>query len=151
MVLSIHSALREGLEFHDGSPITADDVEFTILKAQEPALKSPKRANWEGVTIEKIDERHVRFYLKAALCAIFENTTLGILPKMIWKNASADQFSFSEFNIRPVGSGPYEVSDIKRNSSGIPEYYDLAPFANYAQEKPHTRTCKSAFIAMRMH
>ena len=63
--------LREGLEFHDGSPITADDVEFTILKAQEPALKSPKRANWEGVTIEKIDERHVRFTLKAALCAIF--------------------------------------------------------------------------------
>ncbi|MEK7134754.1 MAG: peptide ABC transporter substrate-binding protein [Patescibacteria group bacterium] len=139
--------LREGLEFHDGSPITADDVEFTILKAQEPALKSPKRANWEGVTIEKIDERHVRFTLKQPYAPFLENTTLGILPKMIWKNASADQFSFSEFNIRPVGSGPYEVSDIKRNSSGIPEYYDLAPFANYALEKPHIKNVQIRFYS----
>ena len=139
--------LREKIEFHDGSLITADDVEFTISKAQEPALKSPKRANWEGVVVEKIDERHVRFVLKQPYAPFLENTTLGIMPKAIWKNADAEQFSFSEFNIRPVGSGPYEISDIKRNASGIPEYYDLVPFGNYALGKPYIRDVQVRFYS----
>lgn len=137
--------LRENIFFHDGSPITADDIEFTVLKAQDPALKSPKRANWEGVTVEKIDERQIRFTLKQPYAPFLENTTLGIIPKAIWKNADTEQFSFSEFNIRPIGSGPYEISDIKRNASGIPEYYDLVPFKNFALGKAYIHDIRIRF------
>ena len=42
--------LRSNIIFHNGTPITADDVIFTVLKAQDPDVKSPKRANWEGVS-----------------------------------------------------------------------------------------------------
>ena len=49
--------LRENIKWHDGEPVTADDVVFTIEKAQDPTLRSPKRAVWEGVVVEKVDEQ----------------------------------------------------------------------------------------------
>lgn len=143
--LSYTFILREKIEFHDGTPITTDDVEFTVLKAQDPTLKSPKRASWEGVQVEKIDERRIRFVLKQPYSPFLENTTIGIMPKTIWKNADSEQFSFSEFNIEPIGSGPYKISALKRNKSGIPEYYDLVPFRAYALGKPHIKNIRMSF------
>lgn len=137
--------LREDIEFHDGTPITTDDVEFTILKAQDPTLKSPKRASWEGVRVEKLDQRRIQFVLKQPYSPFLENTTIGIMPKTIWKNADSEQFSFSEFNIEPVGSGPYKISALKRNKSGIPEYYDLIPFRTYALGKPYIKNIRMSF------
>src|SRR3990167_5385089 len=45
--------LREGVRFHDDTPITADDLIFTIQKITDPSIKSPKRGNWDGITLEK--------------------------------------------------------------------------------------------------
>jgi ABC-type transport system substrate-binding protein len=61
--------LRDDARFHDGTPVTADDVEFTIQKAQDPALKSPRRAAWEGVTIEKNRPASHSFYSQATICS----------------------------------------------------------------------------------
>jgi ABC-type transport system substrate-binding protein len=41
--------LRPNAKFTDGSPVSADDVVFTVKKAQDPAIKSPEYANWSGV------------------------------------------------------------------------------------------------------
>lgn len=90
--------IRDNARFHDGTPVTADDVIFTISKITNPSIKSPKRGNWDGVTIERIDERTVTFRLKRAYTPFIYNLTLGILPKHIWKNVSDDEFSFSQFN-----------------------------------------------------
>src|SRR3989344_4632334 len=38
--------LRESATFHDGTPVTAEDVLFTIAAAQNPDIKSPRRADW---------------------------------------------------------------------------------------------------------
>ncbi len=124
--------LREDAVFHDGAPVTADDVLFTIQKAQDPGIKSPKRANWEGVTAEKKGERAVTLTLKQPYAPFLENATLGILPKRLWTEANTDQFPFSPRMIDAVGSGPYRIERIKRNSSGIPVAYELAPFRAYA-------------------
>ena len=40
------------------------DVLYTIQKIQDPSLKSPKRANWDGVTVEKVSNKTVKFNLK---------------------------------------------------------------------------------------
>jgi peptide/nickel transport system substrate-binding protein len=45
--------LKQGLVFHDGTPITADDVIYTINQAKDPLIKSPRKINWEGVTVLK--------------------------------------------------------------------------------------------------
>ena len=128
--------LKENLFWHDGEPVTADDVVFTINAAKNPAIKSPIRANWEGVEIETPDPRTVKFSLKKPYAPFLENTTLGILPKHVWKNAAPEQFSLSEFNRQPVGSGPYQVKKNKRSSAGIITAYELKSFGDYALGKP---------------
>lgn len=129
--------LRDDAYFHNGDKVTADDVVFTILKAQDSALKSPKRANWEGVSVEKINDLEVKFALKQAYSPFLENATLGILPKNIWKEAGSEQFSFSEFNVLPIGSGPYKITKVKKNSSGIPSYYELSSFKRFVLGAPY--------------
>lgn len=134
--LSYTFVLRDDVTFHDGETVTTQDILFTIERAKDPALKSPKRANWEGVQVEVVNEKEIRFLLRQPYSPFVENLTLGILPKHIWKDADAEQFSFSQYNIEPIGSGPYKIDKIKRNASGVPMYYYLSPFKDYALGKP---------------
>jgi len=117
--------LKEGITFHDGSPITADDVVFTVQSAKNPEIKSPRRANWEGVEVVALDEHTVAFTLREPYGLFLENTTLGILPKHLWGAITAEEFTFSDLNSDPVGSGMYRVASIKKNSSGVPSEYKL--------------------------
>ncbi|HBV01148.1 MAG TPA: hypothetical protein DEF00_01990 [Candidatus Taylorbacteria bacterium] len=135
--LSYTFYIRENARFHDGVKVTSDDVLFTLQKAQDPALKSPKRASWEGVTVEKIGEREIRFTLRQPYSPFVENATIGILPKHLWKEADAEQFQFSPINIEAVGSGPYKIEKIKRNNLGIPFYIELSSFNDYALGRPY--------------
>ena len=129
--------LRQNATFQNGMPVTADDVVYTIQKAQDPALKSPVAANWDGVAVAAIDAHTVQFTLKQPYAPFVENATLGILPKQLWQNVSDDEFSFSDLNSSPVGSGPFEIGSISRSASGIPTSYDLKPFNNYALGAPY--------------
>lgn len=129
--------IRDDAYFHNGDRVTADDVVFTILKAQDSALKSPKRASWEGVAVEKINDQEVKFSLKQAYSPFLENATLGILPKNVWKEAGSEQFSFSEYNVLPIGSGPYKITKVKKNSSGVPSSYELSSFKKFTLGAPY--------------
>lgn len=137
--------LRDGVTFHDGTVVTAGDVAYTVQKAQDPALKSPLRANWDGVGVEAVDERTVRFTLKSAYAPFIENLTLGILPKSRWEGVSDEEFPFSELDAEPVGSGPYRVDSISRTSSGIPSIYVLKSFGRYALGEPYLATLTVRF------
>jgi peptide/nickel transport system substrate-binding protein len=128
--------LKKGLTFHDKKPLTADDVVFTINKVKDPNIKSPRKLNWEGVTATKIDDLTVEFALKQPYSSFLSNLTIGILPAHLWKDISPEEFSFAELNIKAVGSGPYKVSSVKNKSSGIPDYYQLQSFNNFALGKP---------------
>lgn len=132
--------LRDHLTFHDGTPVTADDVVYTVNRAQDPALKSPLRANWDGVQVEAADPKTVRFTLKSAYAPFIENLTLGILPKVRWGTISNEEFAFSELNAEPVGSGPYSIATVDHTSSGIPSTYVLHSYNNYALGEPYLRT-----------
>ena len=137
--------IKDSASFHDGVDVTADDVIFTVQKAQDVSLKSPKRASWDGVTIEKIDDKHIRFILKQPYAPFLENTTLGILPKHIWIKAGTEQFSFSTFNNEPIGSGPYKIKKIKYNSGGTPEFYELESFSKYTLGEPFISDMRIVF------
>ncbi len=137
--------LRDDLTFHDGKPITTDDVEFTILRAVEPSLKSPKRVNWEGVTIQKVSPTSIQFVLKQPYPFFLENATLGILPKHIWKDVALDEFTFSNYNRNPIGSGPYRLQKIRTDSGGIPRSYELEAFKNYAGGEPYLSHISMSF------
>lgn len=140
--------LKEDLVWHDGEPVSADDVVFTFTKVQDPLLKSPKRVNWEGVAVKKIDERTVALALMQPYSPFLENTAgFGILPRHIWEKVGTEQFGFANFNVSPIGSGPYKIADISSDSSGIPVYYDLVPFKRYSLGSPYIATIRIRFYA----
>ncbi|MEK7645059.1 MAG: peptide ABC transporter substrate-binding protein [Patescibacteria group bacterium] len=128
--------LRDGITFHDGEPITADDVEFTIRKAIDPAVKSPKRANWEGVTVSVPNPEQIVFTLRQPYAAFLESTTLGILPKHLWKVLDPEQFAFSQYNAQPIGAGPYKIDVVNKNNLGVPTQYSFIPFEQYTLGSP---------------
>ncbi|KKW34489.1 MAG: Extracellular solute-binding protein family 5 [Candidatus Giovannonibacteria bacterium GW2011_GWA2_53_7] len=117
--------LRDDLTWQDGEPVTAADVEFTIKKAQDPAVKSPRRAGWEGVKTRVIDARTIAFDLQQPYPAFLENAAMGILPKHLWEKFDGETFALNQFNSESVGSGPYKIKTIKKDNLGIPEYYIL--------------------------
>lgn len=138
--------LRDDATFHDGEAVTADDISFTVAKAQEPSIKSPRRANWEGVSVLKVSDREVRFTLRQPYAPFLENLTMGILPEHLWRSVENEQFPFSELNIEPVGSGPYTISSIERDSSRVPKSYTLRSFDDFALGEAHIRTFRLIFF-----
>lgn len=134
--LSYTFDIKENAVFQDGVPVTADDIAFTVLKAQDPALKSPQFANWNGIAVKVVNPKEIIFTLKQPYTFFIYDTTLGILPKHVWQNTTDDNFAFSEYNSSPIGSGPYSVSSISRDSSGVPTEYKLASFQKFALGTP---------------
>ncbi|MBL7045690.1 MAG: hypothetical protein ISR99_01525 [Parcubacteria group bacterium] len=138
--LTYSFVIKEDAVFHDGVSVTTDDIVFTILRAKDPVLKSPKRANWDGVGVEKISDHEVVFTLLRPYAPFLENVTIGILPSHIWKEVEPEQFPFSDRNTEPIGSGPYKIKKIERNGSGVPEHYKLEAFDKYTLGKPYINT-----------
>ncbi|MEK7662499.1 MAG: ABC transporter substrate-binding protein [Patescibacteria group bacterium] len=134
--LSYIFVIRDGAVFHDKTPVTADDVEFTIGRIKDPFVKSPRRANWEGVSVQKINDKTIKFTLKQKYFPFLETATLGIIPKHSWKDLTPEQFNFSDLNVYGIGSGPYSISSVTKNSSGIPASYELKSFPDYAMGEP---------------
>jgi peptide/nickel transport system substrate-binding protein len=129
--------LKEGVRFQDGTALSADDVAFTIEKIQDPALKSPRQADWVNVTVKEISPTEIQFSLKQPYNGFLANATVGIIPKHIWSTVSDDQFIFSQYNINPVGAGPYKIASIGRDSGGIPTSYSLVLWNGHEGVKPH--------------
>ncbi len=139
--------LRDAVSFQDGTPLTADDVAFTIQKIQDPVLKSPRRADWANVTVTVVSPKEIRFALRQAYSPFLANTTIGILPQHIWSSVNDDQFIFSQYNTDPIGSGPYKVSSVSHDSGGIPTVYRLSTWGGYYGHEPYISDVSFTFFA----
>ncbi|MEY4747165.1 MAG: hypothetical protein RLZZ416_214 [Candidatus Parcubacteria bacterium] len=129
--------LRPDATFHDGSRVTSADVIYTVQATQNIEIKSPRRADWDGVAAAAPDERTVVFTLPHPYAPFLENTTLGILPKSIWQSVQPEEFPFSPANTRPIGSGPFKVGNITTDSTGSITRYELTPFNHFTLGAPH--------------
>lgn len=129
--------LRADAVFHDGTPLTAQDVAFTVAKTLDPNLKSPVRANWQGVTVNVADSHTITFTLAAPYAPFIENLTLGILPKHLWEKIGSQEFPFHTLNTAPIGSGPFRIAGITRTPAGIATSYSLRSFDQYALGAPY--------------
>jgi len=134
--LSYTFILKDKLSFQDNTPVTVDDIIFTINEIKDPAIKSPIKANWDGVTVSKIDAKTIKFALKQPYASFLENTTLGILPEHLWTNSTVE---INDLNTNPIGSGPFKIASMNKQSSGIIDYYNLVPFKNFALGKPYLK------------
>lgn len=123
--------LKDGVTFHDGSPVTAHDVVYTVEKIQDPTLRSPNRIKWEGVEVRAIDDKTVQFILKKPFADFLKNTSVGIIPKKLFENNPNEAFGVVSFNTEPIGSGPFKIKSVKREN-GIPIEYTLVRNENFA-------------------
>jgi len=136
--------LKNNIYFQNGDPVTADDVIFTVNEAKDPIIQSPHKVDWDGVTATKIDNRTVQFTLKQPYPSFLENATLGIMPASLWSNSPIE---LNDANINPVGSGPYMVKNVTKESSGIIDSYELVPFKKFILGEPYVQTMNLRFYS----
>lgn len=99
--------LREGVQWHDGQPVTAEDVKFTIEAVMDPENASENAPDFEDVLeIAVPDERTVVFSLSAPNAAFLEYMTMPVLPEHLLEG---EDFQTSGFFRNPVGTGPYRL------------------------------------------
>ncbi|MES2930662.1 MAG: peptide ABC transporter substrate-binding protein [Patescibacteria group bacterium] len=131
--------LRGTAVFHDGTPVTADDVALTIQMIKDPLIKSPRKPSWDGITVEAKDAQTVVFTLIKPYISFMDATTLGILPSHLWRNVTPQEFGLSPLNNKAVGSGPYRIDSISRGDEGIPKTYVLKRFDDFTLGRPHIK------------
>ena len=100
--------LKENISFHDGSPITTEDIRHTIeMIQQEQKHKSPYYSMWSGVKTEVIDEKTITFTIPEKNLHFPETFTTPILPKHIWKKIPENKRKNYKGSGVYTGAGPY--------------------------------------------
>ena len=128
--------LRHDAKWHNGRPVTADDIIFTIQLLKDPSSKSPLRALWQSTNVEKLSDFSVKFTTKDISGPFIDNLTLGILPQSVWTNLEPQNFLLSKLNLEAVGSGPYSVAEINKLPNGKIQQLTLQANANYYAGMP---------------
>ncbi len=118
--------LRAGVRWHDGAPFGADDVVFTTGIIHTPAFDGSLYLiqAWQDVQVEKVDPLTVRFTLKEPFAPFLEQTTLGIIPKHLFRDIPVGDLDQAAFNTRPVGTGPYKVKEVAADHILLEAYED---------------------------
>lgn len=129
--------LKSNVTWHDGHPFTADDVVFTIASIQDPDFQSPIGRSFRGITAEKIDDHTVKFTLKETFAPFLSLLTVGILPEHLWYNIPPANATLTELNKKPIGTGPWQFDNFKRDASGSIKSYTLTPYAGYYGATPN--------------
>lgn len=133
--------LKENAKWHDGQPVTTDDVIFTY----ENVIKNPDFSgnilnynDFSGIKVTKIDDRTVDFVLEKPDAFFLVKTTVGLLPKHILENESVKSLRSAPFNFNPVGTGPYRyVSQLN-----FPDHqeYNLESFSDFYNKEANIKT-----------
>jgi peptide/nickel transport system substrate-binding protein len=106
LVYTFH--LRDGVRFHDGQPLTAEDAKFTLDVLKTDKVKTTRTSNVEHVKdTEVVDPRTLKVTLTEPYCPFLDDlTALGILPKHLLGNSA--NLNEDPFNLKPIGSGPFK-------------------------------------------
>jgi peptide/nickel transport system substrate-binding protein len=103
-------SIRQNAVWHDGQPVTSDDVIFTIelIKSSGSLFPQDIKDLWSQVEVRRLDEKTLQIRLPEPFAPFLDYVTFGILPKHILESVPADQLATTDFNLNPVGSGPYQ-------------------------------------------
>ncbi len=125
--------LRRGLFWHDGEPLTARDVLFTIKAMQDPGFRgdSVLADLFRNAKVEASDDRTVAITLSQPFAPFAaRGATVGILPEHVLNGVASSALGDAPFNRRPVGSGPFRLVSLT-DARAV-----LAPFDLYYRGRP---------------
>lgn len=130
--------IKGDIFWQDGTPITADDVIYTIRAIQDPDLNSPDSQEWTGVKAERVSERELTVTIPAAY-SYFQNvlSNLRPIPKHIFENIPFANLRLSSYNLEPVGSGPFQFSSFNKRRDGFITEYSFDKNKKYFGKIPY--------------
>ncbi len=130
--------LREGLKWHDGQPLTSDDVLFSIdlMRNGGDYIPGDLQEFWKGVEVVRLSDRVMQFRLPEAFAPFLDYLSFGVLPKHLLDGKTIDQIADDPFNLAPVGSGPFKFSRLIVENEQITGVV-LSSFPDYYLDKPY--------------
>jgi peptide/nickel transport system substrate-binding protein len=120
--------IRSGITFHDGSPLTPEDVAFSVNRIIDPAFKSPQLSQYDQITSAEVTgPAQVTLHTKTPYPVLLAQLVkLSIVPKAV-----VQKLGDGEFNQHPVGSGPYKLRSwqhgVATTLEAMPNYWRGAP------------------------
>jgi peptide/nickel transport system substrate-binding protein len=109
--------LRPDVRWHDGRPVTADDVIFTFERAKQPETASLLQSAFlaDVASAERIDSLTVRFRYTRPHAQALEDFWWAPAPKHLLDSIAPDALRNAAFNRQPVGSGPFRFVEWRAN------------------------------------
>ena len=133
--------LREDLKWHDGEPITVSDFVFTIslMKSGEGYLSDDLVKLWTSIEVIPLDDLNMQLKLSEAYAPFQDYLAFGVLPQHLLQDMTLEEMANSDFNLQPVGSGPFMFSELIVENSKITgiklkAFKDFQPEAAFIQE-----------------
>jgi peptide/nickel transport system substrate-binding protein len=127
--LTITFTLRPNARWHDGVPVTAEDVRFTYEKLVDPSVRTPYSSSYELVqSVEALDPRTVRVTYKEPFAPALESWMMGIIPRHLLER---EDLNTTRLLRQPVGHGPYRFVRWKTG-----ELVELAANHDYFEHRP---------------
>lgn len=133
--------LKPNQFWHDGRPVTADDVIFTVGVLKDPDVFSlPDLTSvWRTVDVEKLDDLTVRFQLSQPFAPFMDYTAIGLLPRHVWEGTAAADLATKPLDATPVGNGPLVAV---RTAA---DHIRLEPSPYYAGSQPYLSALELRF------
>ncbi len=138
--------LRDDVRWHDGRPVTADDVVFTVRSLQHPDYDGPYGNPFRGLTVERLSPTKVRFVLQQPLASFLTAATQPIVPAHLLAAIPVAERRSTAFGLEPVGNGPFRLASLGDDQvileragpppGGAPADIPADPFATPAQPTP---------------
>jgi len=111
--------LRDDARWHDGQPVTADDVLFTIRTLQDPSYTGPSSTSWSEVSVTSSGPRRVVFSLQTPLGGFLQALTQPLAPAHLMADIPIDLLDEDPFGREPVGSGPFALVELTDTSASL--------------------------------
>ncbi|MEX2356491.1 MAG: peptide-binding protein [Thermaerobacterales bacterium] len=125
--------LREGVQWHDGHPFTAEDVRYTLETLVDPDYGGPRASDFRNLDkVIVLDDHTVEIHLKEPFAPFLDALTIGILPEHIFGDVPVAELRESPWNRAPVGTGPYVFKEWREGQHVVleaaPEFWDEGPY-----------------------
>ena len=150
-------SIRPTAIWHDGEPVTSDDVIFTIERMREDGSPLPDdlRSLWRAVEIRRLDEKTLQFRLPEPFSPFLDYLTFGVVPEHLLGDLTLAEIIDSPFNLQPVGSGPYRFDQLIAENGQVvgvalrsfEKFYATPPFIEqfYFRYYPDAATALEAY------
>ena len=104
--------IRSDATWHDGAPVIADDVLYTVGLLQDKGYNGPFADAFRGVAVTALGPKVVRFTLPDAYAPFAGSTTVPLVPAHLLGAVTFADLARQPFNLKPIGTGPFKVSEV---------------------------------------